>query len=278
VRIWPGSGDETIVFLHGLLDSSEGWAATCERRSGLDGRPTLTRIAFDLPGFGGSDAPPHGSFDGYARDIAAGLAQLGVEHFTLVGHSLGGAVAARLAELLADRVDGLVMLAPAGFGHIRLAEVVSRPVLRDVIALGLPFALSNRVAVGVSYRLMVTNGHAPEPAMVERLSHRGPQVVAGAREATRAIADAGRSANGFHRRRLRYHGPVVAVWGEHDRLVSPTHRHALRRALPQAQIEVWSGMGHHPQRERLDDLLMLIRRVAAGGDHAAAYGTALAHA
>ena len=26
--------------------------------------------------------------------------------------------------------------------------------------------------------------------------------------------------------------------------------HALRRALPQAHVEVWDGMGHHPQRER----------------------------
>jgi pimeloyl-ACP methyl ester carboxylesterase len=35
----------TVVILHGLLDSSEGWAALGEQVSG-------TRIAFDLPGFG----------------------------------------------------------------------------------------------------------------------------------------------------------------------------------------------------------------------------------
>jgi pimeloyl-ACP methyl ester carboxylesterase len=279
VRVWPGSSDETIVFLHGLLDSSEGWAATCERRDGVDGRSTLTRIAFDLPGFGSSDAPPRGSIDAYARDVAAGLGQLGVERFTLVGHSLGGAVATRLAELLPDRVEALVLLAPAGFGRIRLAEVVSRPLARNVVALSLPLALSNRVAVGVSYRLMVTNGHAPEREMLERLAHRGPQVITGAREAVRAIAEAGHSREGFLHRRLAYHGPVVAVWGEHDRLVSPAHRHALRRALPQAEIEVWRGMGHHPQRERLEELLMLFRRVAAAeGDPDTIRDAALAHA
>jgi pimeloyl-ACP methyl ester carboxylesterase len=263
VRTWPGTGDDTIVFLHGLLDSSEGWAATCERRDGRDGRPTLTRIAFDLPGFGRSDAPVRGSIDSYAHDVAAGLDQLGVGRFVLVGHSLGGAVATRLAELVSDRVDALVLLAPAGFGRIHLAELVSVPLVRNVVQLGMPLALSNRAAVSASYRLMVTNGSMPEPELVDRLAHRGPQVVAGTREATRAIAEAGRSQFAFHRRAVAYAGPVVAIWGERDRLVPPAHRHALQHALPQANVQIWAGMGHHPQRERLEDLLRVIRRVSA---------------
>ena len=43
------------------------------------------------------------------------------------------------------------------------------------------------------------------------------------------------------------------------------HRHSLQRALPQAAIHVWARMGHHPQQERLDDLLMMIRRISAPG-------------
>jgi pimeloyl-ACP methyl ester carboxylesterase len=266
VRTWPGTGDETIVFLHGLLDSSEGWAATCERRDGSDGRPTLTRIAFDLPGFGESDPPPAGSFDAYARDVAAGLDLMGVGRFLLVGHSLGGGVATRLAELLPDRVEALVLLAPAGFGRIRLADLVSLPGVRDVVGLGLPMALSNRLAVGLSYRLMVTNGDAPDRDLLDRLVRgRGPQLVAGARAAIAAIALAGRSADAFHRRIIAFNGPVVAIWGDHDRLVSPSHRHTLARSFPQARIEVWAGMGHHPQRERLEDLLTVIRRVSVPG-------------
>jgi pimeloyl-ACP methyl ester carboxylesterase len=263
VRTWPGTGDETIVFLHGLLDSSEGWAATCERRDGRAGRPTLTRIAFDLPGFGASDAPEHGSMDSYARDIAAGLDQLGVGRFVLVGHSLGGAVATRLAELLPDRIDALVLLAPTGFGRIPLAEAVSVPGLRNLVALGMPFALSNRFAVSLSYRVMVANHNTPERDLLERLARRGPQVTAGVREATRAIADAGRGRNAFHQRPIAFAGPVVAIWGDRDRLVPPAHRHALQRALPQARIQVWADMGHHPQRERLEDLHRVIRRVSA---------------
>ena len=85
-------------------------AALCER---VD----CTRIAFDLPGFGHSDPASPGSVAGNASDIAEGLAKLGVGRSTLVGHSLGGAVATELAELIPDQVAALVLLAPAGFGR-----------------------------------------------------------------------------------------------------------------------------------------------------------------
>jgi pimeloyl-ACP methyl ester carboxylesterase len=113
-----GRAPVTLVLLHGLLDCSEGWTRLCDEMS-------CTRIAFDLPGFGHSDLPHLGSIAGYARDVAEGLAMLGVERFTLVGHSLGGAVATALAELMPAQVAALVLLAPAGFGRLHLAEAVS---------------------------------------------------------------------------------------------------------------------------------------------------------
>jgi pimeloyl-ACP methyl ester carboxylesterase len=69
-----------------------------------------------------------------------------------------------------------------------------------------------------------------------------------------AIAAAGRSPNGYPRRRIRFDGPVAALWGARDPLVSSAHAETLREALPQAQVEVWPGMGHHPQHERPEEL------------------------
>jgi pimeloyl-ACP methyl ester carboxylesterase len=74
-----------------------------------------------------------------------------------------------------------------------------------------------------------------------------------------AIAAAGRSSRGFHRRGIGFHGPVAALWGEHDALVPPAHVDALRAALPHAHVEVWPGMGHHPQRERPRQLAHFLR-------------------
>jgi pimeloyl-ACP methyl ester carboxylesterase len=257
-RRWPGSGGETLVLLHGLLDSSEGWSRLCER---IPGRA----VAFDLPGFGYSDAPSQGSIDSYARDVAEGLALLGVERFTLVGHSLGGAVAVALAEMMPTKVSALVLLAPAGFGRIHLAEAVSVPGVRNLVRAALPFALSSRLAVTASYVTMVTSGRAPDPALVDRVTSRGSTLVDGAREGTRAVVEAGRAADAFHRRRVDFHGPVFAIWGDRDRLVSPSHRHGVLRAFPNASIDVWRGMGHHPMCERFDDLLDVVERALAAG-------------
>jgi len=255
-RRWPGTQPETLVILHGLLDSSEGWAVLGERL-------TCTRIAFDLPGFGHSDPPRRGSIAAYAQDIAEGLALLGVERFTLVGHSLGGAVATALAELIPDRVAALVLLAPAGFGRIHLAEAISIPGLRNLVQAALPLALCNRLAVTAGYMTMVANGKAPGHEIVDRVTSDGRALVDGAREGTRAIVEAGRARDAFHQRAVGYYGPVHAIWGDQDRLVPRSHRHGVRAALPHAQIEVWRGMGHHPLEERFDELARLIRKVSA---------------
>jgi pimeloyl-ACP methyl ester carboxylesterase len=268
VRRWPGTGDP-LVLLHGLLDSSEGWNHLAELR--------CERIAFDLPGFGHSDPPTRGSLASYARDIAAGLQMLGVERFNLVGHSLGGGVAAALAEMLPDHVGALVLLAPVGFGRIRLAEAVSLPGVRSLVRAALPLVLASRVAVTGAYVAMVTNGMLPERELIDRVTSRGGRLVAGAHEGTRAAADAGRSRDGFHRRGIAYDGPVFAIWGHEDRLVSASHRDGVRAALPQAHVDVWRGMGHHPIHERFEELIATIERAIDAATRRAQL-RALAHA
>lgn len=258
VRRWRGADDCPFVFLHGLLDSSQGWTRVAEQLSG-------TCAAFDLPGFGHSDCALRGSIAAYAADVAEGLARIGLRRFTLVGHSLGGAVATALAELIPDDISALVLLAPAGFGHIRLAEAISVPGLREVVQAAMPLVLSNRAAVTAGYLTMVANGRLPERAVIDRVTRHGRHLVDGAREGTRAVVDAGRSSTAFHLRRIDYEGPVVAVWGDRDRLVPASHRHGVQAALPQAEVQVWRGMGHHHPAERFDDLIALLRRIAAGG-------------
>jgi pimeloyl-ACP methyl ester carboxylesterase len=164
-----------------------------------------------------------------------------------------------------DSVSGLVLLAPAGFGRIHVAEAVSIPGVGDLAAVALRLALSSRLAVTAAYLMLVTNGVLPERELVDRLTSRGDCAIDGARKAARALVEAGRAPDAFHRRRMQYEGPVYAVWGDRDRLVPMSHREGVRAAFPHAGIDVWNGMGHHPARERMEDLIAVINRAASAG-------------
>jgi pimeloyl-ACP methyl ester carboxylesterase len=254
VRTWPGAG-KPLVLLHGLLDDSEGWM-------GLARDTTRPCHAIDLPGFGGSDLPTRPRISAYAEAVAEGLQRMQLDGCVLVGHSLGGAVATAVAER-SPVVDALALLAPAGYGHIRLSELISLPGVIDVAEMALPFALINPLTATAGYTTFVAHRRLPSADLLGRLRRRAFQSGPGVRAATTAIAAAGRSPRAFHRRPVAFDGPVAALWGENDALVPTKHAEALKRSLPQAHVEVWAGMGHHPQRERPADLAAFVEHHAA---------------
>ena len=157
-----------------------------------------------------------------------------------------------------DDVAALVLIAPVGFGRIRVAEAIQLPGVRSVVRHGLPLALLNPVSALGVYMAVVGNGHLPDPELVARLRKNAYRWAPGAECANEAITASGRSRNAFYRRQLDYHGPVLALWGERDRLVPLAHRDGVMTAFPQAQVNVWKKMGHHPQRERPSELAQFI--------------------
>lgn len=255
-RSLEGKGSP-LVLLHGLLDSCECWSELAQANP----HPS---VAFDLPGFGGSDLPAEPLICAYAEDVLQALVELEMSDVTLVGHSLGGAVATALSELAPDRIASLVLLAPAGFGRIALAEAVSIPGVRELARALLPRALRSRRLLDTSYRLFVTAGEELPVEVARRLGDEAATLTPGAVMATQAVVDAGRSRSGFHRRRIGYHGRVEVLWGERDRVVPPGHAAAVLRALPQASVSTWGGMGHYPQRERPAQLAGLLEAACAG--------------
>jgi pyruvate dehydrogenase E2 component (dihydrolipoamide acetyltransferase) len=236
-----------FVLVHGLMDCSAGW----ETLALATHRPV---VAFDLPGMGGSDCPTSARSSAFAADLAAGIERLGLHDFTLVGHSFGGAVATALAELIPEEVAALVLLAPSGFGRIAATELTSAPVLSQIFRHALPLALANPITATGIYMAMVANGRVPDRKMLGRLRSSAWKSTRGIQMAAKAMADEGRSDGAFFRRRVGYDGPVLALWGSRDVVVPRSHAEGVSKAFPQAEITVWDGMGHHPQRERTADL------------------------
>jgi pimeloyl-ACP methyl ester carboxylesterase len=244
-----------LVLVHGLMDCSAGW----ETLARATHRPV---VAFDLPGMGDSDCPTSPHLGAFAEDLAAGIDHIGVGDFTLVGHSFGGAVATALAEHIPDDVAALVLLASSGFGRIAATELGSAPVLSQIVRHALPFALANPITATGIYMAMVANGRIPDRKLLGRVCSRAWRSTPGIQMAAKATADAGRSESAFFRRQVGYDGPVMALWGSNDLIVSPSHAEGLSTAFPQAEITVWDGMGHHPQRERSEELARFVEHGA----------------
>ena len=118
---WRDSGQATpLVLLHGLGGSSKSWEYQYRNLS-----DTFRVVAWDCPGYGASDdlADPTPGVDDYVTATLGLIAALGLEPVALLGHSLGGLVAGRLAAQHPTRVSHLVLSCTSvGWGNPRHAS------------------------------------------------------------------------------------------------------------------------------------------------------------
>jgi pimeloyl-ACP methyl ester carboxylesterase len=100
-----------LVFIHGLSSSIGFWEYQLPVFAA-----SQRVIALDLPGYGASGRPDAPCTPPWYADVVVGLLDaLAVPRATLVGHSMGGQIALTLALAHPERVDRLVLSAPAGF-------------------------------------------------------------------------------------------------------------------------------------------------------------------
>lgn len=106
-----GSGDQTLIFIHGLGSYLPAWNKNI---------PTLSEhyrtIAIDLPGYGKSSKGNYEfSMTYYAQVLKEFTEKKDLKNIVLVGHSMGGQIALTAALQYPDLVDKLILIAPAGF-------------------------------------------------------------------------------------------------------------------------------------------------------------------
>ena len=106
-----GKGEQTLLFIHGLGSYLPAWKKNIE---GL--KEKYRCIAIDLPGYGKSSKGEYsGSMRFYSEIVAELIDKLKLGSVTLVGHSMGGQISIITALAFPDKVDKLVLIAPAGF-------------------------------------------------------------------------------------------------------------------------------------------------------------------
>lgn len=115
-----GQGAETILFIHGLGGTRRHWEQTLPGLS-----KEYRTLAVDLPGYGDSrleEVPQDSLLHFFANSLLALMDSLTISNAHVAGHSMGGQIAMLLALEHPERVQKLVLAAPAGFETFTEAE------------------------------------------------------------------------------------------------------------------------------------------------------------
>lgn len=223
-----GGGGPPIVLLHGLFDDHRGWR-DLSRRLGATGHPVL---AVDLPGHGDNPAPAR-SLDEAARQLVAALPDGPIR---LIGHSLGAAVAVRLAAMAGGRVERLLLSAPVGIG-----ARINTDFTDGMLAAQTPAALSRALALTDAGPVSAAGLDAELARLLARRAMQGPLARSLARDGFQQIditADLARIGADVH-----------VLFGTADRILDWRDIANLPQA---AAIHLIRGAGHLPHLAATD--------------------------
>jgi pimeloyl-ACP methyl ester carboxylesterase len=238
-----------VALVHGLGGFAASWRPILAALA-----PRATLLAPDLPGFGRSAKPRvRYGLDFFAEALGAFLDARGAGQVTLVGHSLGAAVAFAFARAHPQRVDRIALLGGLvpGFAY-RLS-----PIYRALAVRGLGEALALAGCAALYRAALARCFHRPQAEQVEFLVRcdYADRTCWSARAAylttLRAVRqDFAREGAAYRRALAALDVPVLLIHGLQDPVVPATHCRETARGLARAEVRWLNGCGHFPQIEQ----------------------------
>jgi pimeloyl-ACP methyl ester carboxylesterase len=272
-RAAESNGAEHAMFVHGLGGSSQNWSALMRRLA-----DRLDCQALDLPGFGHSPPPDDGNYTigGHARALVrlleAGAAQ-GRGPVHLLGNSMGGAVATKVAAARPELVRTLTLISPA------LPELPPQRSALPTALMGLPGvpALLTRATRDWTpeqrtEQLLALNYGDPARASAQQFAENAaeyerrmalPYFWDALTRSVRGIVDA-YTLGGQHnlwRQAERVLAPTLLVYGGRDKLVSFRMARRASRAFRDSRLLTLPECGHVAMMEYPDAVARAFREL-----------------
>jgi pimeloyl-ACP methyl ester carboxylesterase len=262
-----GSGP-TVLLVHGYSDSADGWRDVMDRLATAG----LHSVAVDLPHHGRAGRPPVISFLAVLDDFVAAAVQKfdDGDGVVLVGNSVGGLSALRVAQRADLPLRAVLALGPAGLSAplwmkllrrahpvtSRLVEGANVPILRGTNVV--PALLASGFARAVA------GGKLSPTAKAQYASHWGPgdlrrQLLLGGQTVEELLRPDVLEPRAFQ-------VPVTVAWGDRDWITPGRGASAFGRSHPDTTTRILAGTGHCPQYDRPDlvtDLIVDIHSAAA---------------
>jgi len=237
-----GDAKDVVILIHGFGGSADRWLFTQEPLSAH-----ASVYALDLPGHGeSSKIIKDGSLPGMASVVLDFMDAVGIERASLVGHSLGGAIALQAALDKPQRIQSLALIAPAGLG-----SEINDGYINGFIAADSRKEMKSLLQQLVADESLINRALVNDMLQFKRIDN--------VPEALRTIA-AGFMHNSEQTTDLRrgledLSLPIKLIWGSEDKIIPAHHAQGLPDTV---QINILPGFGHLVQLEAAADVNALL--------------------
>ncbi len=254
IETGDASAERVVVCVHGWACSVYSFRRLMPLLAGAG----LRTIAIDLPGHGLSDKPGDArvyTLDAQVECVLSAMDSLGIARAILVGHSMGGPICARAAVLAPDRVTGLALLAPAGFGTEWELRIL-RAITPRLVAPALPRLLHRGMIAAV---FAVVYGSLYRPTAHDVDEYWAPSQFPGFVPAMWDLLHRFEWSAGTDCGFGTISAPTAIMDGRRDNLVIRRWVRRYVEVLPHASLTVIDGCGHVVPEEAPDLVTQAIK-------------------
>ena len=245
VRYYEGGSGTPLVFLHGaggILPNDPFLAKLTEK---------YHVYAPLLPGYGDSEECGEIrdmlDFTLHTWDVVDALR---LKDPLLVGHSMGGMIAAEMAAIGPHDVSRLALIAPAGLW----LDEHPIPDLFSTMPFEFPQLLFHNVEAGAA--LMTAGMSLEDPEWLKGFLVSNARQLGMAGRILFPVPDRGLSS-----RLYRIKARTLLIWGNSDRLIAPAYAQVFKKAIPGADLAVIPEAGHMITLEKPDQVIAALARL-----------------